>query len=155
MKKSEIEVPAPVWKKACAYVIDALVVSFIIVLPMSNFYPRTAVKAESFADIWSSVKQTSGKTMVISLVIALLTILYWAILEYKIGQTIGKALMKIRVRSVIGHLSFKQCFIRNITKASTMLLVLDTLYILKSGSRRYFDKLAQTEVIEFAAQKKK
>ena len=81
----------------------------------------------------------------------ILTILYWAVLEYKLGQTPGKMLMKIRVRSLNAQLTFKQCIFRNITKLSFLLLLLDTLYTFKSGNQRFFDTLAQTQVIEIQA----
>ncbi len=147
MKKAEINTPAPLWKKACAYVIDVLIVSLVIILPLGNLYPQKTTT--SLNEAWSLLTQELTKThMILSLLIGVLTILYWAILEYKLSQTLGKMLMKIRVHSLTNHLTFKQCIVRNLTKVSFLLLLLDTLYIIKSGHQRFFDMLAQTEVIE-------
>ena len=156
MKKGEIEIPAALWKRVCAYLIDALVVSIIIGLPLNRFYPRTIPNPETMVDVWASLRETmSFQTMLISLIATVLTILYWAVLEYKISQTLGKALMKIRVRSLVGSLSFKQCFIRNLSKTSTLLLLIDSLFMLRSHRHRYLDMVAKTEVVEFALPKKK
>lgn len=140
--------PAPLWKRAFAYVIDVLIISVIIFLPLNQISPSKAVEAETFMDIWASInEQITVKTILFGLIAAILTILYWSILEYKTSQSIGKMLMKIKVHSS-QPLTFWQCVLRNITKFSTLFLFLDTLYMLKSGTKRYFDKLSQTEVIE-------
>ena len=147
-KNLSIPMPAPLWKRACAYVIDVLILSVIVFLPLNKLFPTPATEAASFADIMSSInQQMSGKVIIIALLAAILTLLYWSILEYKLGQSIGKMLMKIKVYSAT-PLTFWQCVLRNVTKVSTLFLFLDTLYMLKSGTQRFFEHLSQTEVIE-------
>ena len=147
MKKGEVNVPAPLWKRACAYVIDALIVSVVILFPLNRLYPQE--QAASLTEAMSMMQQGFTKTHILAaLLVGILTILYWAVLEYKLNQTLGKMLMKIKVRSLNAQLTFKQCVVRNITKLSFLLLLLDTLYTFKSGSQRFFDTLAQTQVVE-------
>ncbi len=146
MKKGDQRIPAPLWRKACAYLIDILIISVFILLPLSSIYPEGS--STSWEESISMIKKEITKTHVlVSLIMALLTILYWAVLEYKLSQSLGKMLMKIKVRSLTSTLTFKQCFVRNITKVSFPLLLLDSLYMMKSKSQRFFDSLAETEVV--------
>lgn len=145
MKKS-ITIPAPLWKRACAYLIDALILSLIIYVPLKKAVPTAVIDQSA---LFSPMMYQHVKSIIISfLIVALLTILYWSILEYKTSQSLGKMLMKLKVQSTEKSLTFRQCVLRNLTKISSLFLLLDTLYILKSGTRRFFDVLSRTEVID-------
>ena len=78
---------------------------------------------------------------------ALIIILYFSVFEYKLHQTIGKMLFRIEVVSA-KKLTFTQCLLRNLSKISLVVLFIDTLYMLRSGSLRFLDKIAQTQVAE-------
>ena len=146
MKKGDRVSAAPLWRRTCAYIIDMLIISVFILLPLSNLYPEETTA--SWKESISMMKQGITKThIIVSLIMAIVTILYWALLEYKLSQTPGKMLMKIKVSSLTSTLSFKQCFVRNITKISFPLLLLDTVYMAKSKSQRFFDRLAETEIV--------
>ena len=86
--------------------------------------------------------------LLIGFIVSILTILYWTILEYKIQQTIGKALMNLYVQSRTKKLSFTQILLRNITKISAPLLILDTIYMFKTKTLRFTEILSNTYVIE-------
>ena len=74
--------------------------------------------------------------------------IYWIILEYKVRQSIGKYIMNIYVTSTTKNLGFSQVIIRNITKISLPLLILDVLYMINNKGQRYTEKLSNTKVIE-------
>jgi uncharacterized RDD family membrane protein YckC len=76
------------------------------------------------------------------------TVFYWVIFEKGWRKTLGKLLMGIEVRSLTGDLTFKQAFLRNITRAHGLLLLIDSLYFFKSKTQRFSDKFCGTEVIE-------
>src|SRR3989344_1062151 len=99
-KKNELweETPAPVWKRIIAYFIDQLVISFIIILPLQN-------KLGVFDGSWKAITGVAqrglgmiGELFFVIVVMGILTIAYWAVLEVKIGQSIGKLVMKIKVK---------------------------------------------------------
>ncbi|MDP2908202.1 MAG: RDD family protein [Nanoarchaeota archaeon] len=148
--------PAPIWKRALAYVIDVFVVNLIIVMPFQKVLEDLGkgLVNKGFFETYKLLLQTDlrvllPKLFMIFTVVSFLSVLYWAILEYKIGQSVGKILFNIYVKSQAEKLTFWQCFLRNVTKVSTLPLVLDASYmIFTRGYQRYFEKLSKTFVAE-------
>ncbi|MBU4502079.1 MAG: RDD family protein [Nanoarchaeota archaeon] len=150
--------PASLWKRAFAYIIDVFVINLVIVLPfqkvldaLSNGISDKSI-FESFAYFSANTAQFQAifpKLIFIFSVIAILSILYWAILEYKIGQSVGKILFHIYVKPQNKDPTFWQFFLRNVTKVSTFPLILDAMYmIFTRGRQRYFEKISKTFVVE-------
>lgn len=148
--------PAPLWKRAFAYVIDVFVVNLIIVLPFQKVLEELGSELvnKSFFETYKVLLQTDLRALLPKLffiftIISFLSVLYWAILEHKIGQSVGKILFNIYVRSQTEKLTFWQCFLRNVTKVSTLPLILDASYmIFTRGYQRYFEKISKTFVAE-------
>lgn len=148
--------PAPLWKRAFAYIIDSFVINLIIIMPLQKPLEEIGkgIAEKSFFESYKILLQTDLQALLPKLffmftIISLLSVLYWAILEYKIGQSVGKILFNIYVKSQTEKLTFWQCFLRNITKVSTLPLILDAGYmILTKGYQRYFEKLSKTVVVE-------
>ena len=140
----------PLWRRAFAYVVDLLIISFIIYLPMKGLFGDVPDgEINSLMNYFSARPDLTFSFFMVSLIIGFLTVMYWALLEFYISQSIGKIAMKIKVRSLIGKLTFKQCFFRNLSKVSTFLLFLDMLYgIFKKDNRRYFEVMSGTQVVK-------
>jgi uncharacterized RDD family membrane protein YckC len=81
------------------------------------------------------------------LIIAALTVAYWAALEYKARQSIGKMIMKIYIKSDEKMLTLGQCIIRNISKISGILLLIDIIGIALNG-QRFLERATKTRVVE-------
>lgn len=148
--------PASLWKRAFAYIIDSFVINLIITMPFQKPLAELSkgIADKSFLEAYKALLQTDFQAVLPKLffmftITAALSVLYWAILEYKTGQSVGKILFNIHVKSQTEQLTFWQCFLRNITKISTLPLILDTGYmILTKGYQRYFEKLSRTVVVE-------
>jgi len=126
---------------------DALIISLVTAWPAKAL--SSDIIVSSWTDFWSLQQGMMGKMFSLAIVIAVITVLYWALLEYKLSQSIGKMLMRIKVVSTTGKpLTFAQCLTRNLSKFSTILLALDTLYMFKSGTHRFLDTVATTQVID-------
>ncbi|MDP3917498.1 MAG: RDD family protein [Nanoarchaeota archaeon] len=141
---------APLWRRAFAYVIDLIFIMAVVFLPMKNLYGGAySGDFESIYGFFSQAGDFSFGFFMYSLIVAVLTILYWALLEYYIGQSVGKIAMGIRVVNLEKiKLKFMQCFTRNISKASTFVLLLDVLYgVVKKDQRRYFEVISNTRVV--------
>jgi len=148
--------PASLWKRAFAYIIDVFVINLVIIMPFQKVLEEVG-KGFSEKGIFETYKLLAQselqavlpKLFFIFAVISLLSVLYWAILEYKIGQSIGKILFRIHVKSQTKKITFWQCFLRNVTKVSTFPLILDASYmIFTRGYQRYFEKISKTFVVE-------
>ena len=129
-------------KRIIAYLLDILIINVIIILPFNSVLkPYTEIKDGLF-----SFKQDFTLTITI-FIIMLLTLLYFAILEYKVRQTIGKMVVGLYVSS--NKPTFNRILIRNIAKPFFILLIVDTIYLLiKRTNKRFTEVLSQTEVRE-------
>jgi len=144
---------AALWKRLLSYIIDSFVVYFIILFPFKGYYNTLTTSLNNGIltnpDILNQLKDLAPKFFLISFIVALLTILYWAIFEYYFKQSIGKMLFKIRITSTKKTLKFWQSFLRNISKSSLLILFIDSIFILFSkNNQRFFEKISKTKVIE-------
>lgn len=150
LSKKELNVllksKTPLWKRIIAYLIDILIINLIIITPFKKIINQTP-NIKNISQLYSFL-QTSKNFIYISIIISILTLLYWTIFEYKFHQSIGKMLLNLYVKSKTKKLEVWQCFVRNVTKISLPLLALDCLYLLKTKNIRYFEKLSNTKVIE-------
>ena len=144
------DLSAPLWKRGLAYLVDMVIVGVVVVLPLEPTLEGLSQGSSFFGgySFLQSNPHLALKLLVLSLAIALLTVLYWAILEYKLRQSVGKLLLGIKVVSTKKTFTFSQCFVRNITKFTSLFLLLDVLYMLfKGGNQRYTEVLSKTEVL--------
>lgn len=148
--------PAALWKRAFAYVIDVFVINLIIIMPFQKVLEELGkgFSGKGFFEAYKILTQVElqavlPKLLFIFTIISFLSVLYWAILEYKIGQSVGKILFNVYVKSQTEKLTFWQCFLRNVTKVSTLPLILDASYMIFTRSyQRYFEKISKTFVVE-------
>lgn len=82
-----------------------------------------------------------------SVVLVVVTMLYFTIFEAKTNKTLGKKVTHLYVSDEEGYMSYKKAFIRNLTKIYWVPLIFDVILgkILNCPSR-LFDKLAGTDV---------
>lgn len=129
---------ASFWKRVLAYIIDVLIVDVAVVYPFEKYFGK--MSGFSF--------NLSGNLLVAVVIIAILTVFYWAILEYSMRQSIGKMIVGIYVNTT-KKFTFWQFIVRNIPKISSLTIILDSLYMLMTKQhQRYFEKLSNTEVLE-------
>ncbi len=136
-------IPAAFWKRVLAYLVDFLAINLVIVFPFRSQLEKYSNNAILFTKIQDPT------LAVITLLVILLSFGYFILLEYKIGQTLGKALLKLTVTSKKEALTFKQVLVRNLTKPFPLALVIDSAYMfLTRTNQRLFEKFSSTEVVE-------
>jgi len=130
------------WKRGFAFLIDLAVVDLVITRPLSRLINK------EFNEIFDLLN-VSVELIILSILIGLFGVFYWAILEYKIGQTLGALIFKLRAKSLNKSISFSQALLRNATKISVVLLLIDSINILFSEKKqRYFEVLSKTTTLE-------
>lgn len=141
--------PASLLKRTFAYLIDVIIVNFVIMWPFKEIID---IKIDNFSETYNILSSTPGltyKLFMAFLVVGALSILYWAVFEYRLKQSIGKMAMNISVKPLSGELSFRAAVLRNLSKISSLLLVLDVVYMIyKKTNQRYLEELSNTEVID-------
>ena len=65
-----------------------------------------------------------------SVVLIVITMLYFTIFEAKTNKTIGKKMTHLYVSDEEGYMSYKKAFIRNLTKIYWIPLILDILILI-------------------------
>ena len=148
-KIKEVKEPAILWRRAIAYIADILILGFLT-SPLTKIVnlPQQGSFMETY-NYFLSNPVISKEILIVGFIIGLITLLYFVILEFYLNQTLGKILMNIYVKSTKEKLILNQIIVRNIVKVSTVLLILDTLYIfIKKTHQRFTEKLSNTEVIQ-------
>ncbi|MBS3151110.1 RDD family protein [Candidatus Woesearchaeota archaeon] len=132
------------FKRIFAFLIDLAVVDLLITRPLSKL-----ISEDFNFDEVSDLLNISFELILIASIIGLFGVFYWAVLEYKIGQTLGALIFKLRARSLGKGMSFPQAFLRNLTKISVVLLLIDSINILFSEKKqRYFEMFSKTVTLE-------
>lgn len=133
---------ASIWKRLIAYIVDFIIVNLIVTLPLRGYL-------NNFNSFNLLLSNTDKNLMAFSFFIIIVLIFYFAILEYKLGQTLGKMIVGIYVTSTHGKLRFTQCILRNITKPFPIVLLVDVAYMFfKQSNQRLFEVFSSTTVIE-------
>jgi len=124
------EVPAPVFKRLFAFIIDLLVVDLVLLYPFSRVLSKTfkdKLTAGSIADLMA------GQSYLVFSV-TIIFILYFVLFEYKLGQTIGKMLVNLYCMPKEGKMSIWKALGRNLFLIPVMpfifLWVIDPIFIL-------------------------
>ena len=128
---------APLWKRIFAYIIDISLVNLIVIVPFKTII----AKPENSKQI---LLIPSIDLIIAILTIILLILIYFIYTEYKVKQTLGKLLFNLKVMP--DNADLKQIITRNITKPFSILLILDTLYMVKTQNLRYTEVISKTWV---------
>ena len=132
------------WKRLASYIVDALILSIFVTKPLSSLLENSI--PNKVTDIFS----VDFKSLfLITFLISVINLLYWVILEYKLQQTLGGLIFNIYARSESNKLTLNQVFIRNLTKISSLLLIIDSIGIFTSKKRqRFTERFTKTLTIE-------
>ena len=148
--------PALIWKRIAAFVIDIAIINLIVLFPFRKLFQNIIPKDYSFSEAYSLLSSSAGFTSYISLisfVMSILVILYFSMLEKKMGQSIGKMIMKIYVVSDGNELRTWQMLARNLVFIPlfpfVLLWVIDQLFMFfTKTSQRLTEILSKTRVVE-------
>ena len=127
-----------------AYIIDAIIIAFLaslISIPfinsdnisnlndsvkeLSTSYINGKIDNKTFVNEYSSIyfqlEKQQGAYLIIGII---LNILYFIVLQFYTGQTLGKKLFKIKVESTRKHLTMNQMVVRGLLINSILLTII-------------------------------
>ena len=147
--------PAMLWKRLVALILDFIIIEFVIGVPFRSIIMKIIPQdglSQSYSYLLSNPRITALLSSV-TILFGLLALLYFAILEYKTNQTIGKTLMNIKVESVNKELTFLSCLIRSMYLVLVfpfiLLWLIDPLFIFfTKDKRRLSEILSKTRTVE-------
>ena len=107
---------ASVLKRFAAFIIDILIINLIILFPFRRIFKDLVPETASFSEAFSYLSANNGlntSVTIIMSVVALLSLLYFMLLEKKLGQSPGKMLFNLFVKSQTKDLKYWQLFVRS------------------------------------------
>ena len=155
---------ASLWKRGAAFLIDLVILNAIVMAPFRSLIQKS-IQVTDFSTALSSVMQDSGLSgllITISLIVSLLAVLYFAVLESRIGQSVGKLILGIYVvKEEPGKITAKKdipgfftCLAKSLVLLPFfpffILWLVDPLWMVFSKNRqRLSEVITRTRVIEF------
>jgi len=148
--------PALVWKRLLAFVADLLIINLVIFFPFKRIIQRAIPEFGSYSEAYSFLSSNQSYTTtltVVSLVMSVFAILYFVLLEQKIGQTPGKMLFNISVVSDVKKIRCWQFIVRSLFIIPifpfVLLWVIDPLFMFfTKTSQRLSEILSKTKTVE-------
>ena len=148
--------PALIWKRIAAFFIDMAILNLFVLFPFRGLFKGIIPKDYSFSETYKFLSNSTDYTSFltsVSFIMSILIILYFIMLERKIGQTIGKMLMKIYVVSDTKTLNTWQLLVRNLVFIPifpfVLLWLIDPLFMFfNKTNQRLSEVLSKTKVIE-------
>ncbi len=147
MKQKEVILPANLLKRAIAFLIDLAIVDIIIGFPFNSLIEKFSPK-NPFDLIYSS----NPAILKIGFVMSIMAVLYFALLEYIVGQTIGKMIMNLYVESNIKEKKFWQYLVRSAFMIPAIpfafFWIIDLSYLaFTNGQTRFLEKISRTKTV--------
>ena len=149
-------------KRVLAFLIDLFILNLVVLQPLSFKIQRIVPEGAAFGDLYSYFNQNPvlmNEANMISMLIIGLFFAYFFLLDWLLGQTLGKKLMGLVVVSrgsfLYTHYGPKvtvlQAFVRNLALIPlfpfVLLWVLDPFYLFWKG-RRLSDVYTKTDVVK-------
>lgn len=146
-KKRKIEVDAPLYARVLAFIIDLLILNSFILFPFQSVLV-SMLPQENISQFLADHPVIVDQLYYILFLMAIIILLYFSLMEYKLGQTLGDMIFKIIVVSQDKkkQLTFLQCVLSNLYVFPFfpffMLWVMDPirLYIKKETFSNHFSK---------------
>ncbi|RMF54318.1 RDD family protein [Candidatus Woesearchaeota archaeon] len=153
MKVSMHEMTASLWKRALAFVIDLSIINLIVISPFRNAIGEIFTNASTFAETYEfliSNPDYLSRVYGVMISVSALAVMYFALLEWKTNQTIGKYVMRIHVKPK--SLKLWQAVVRNLEIVPffpfVILMFLDPVFLIFKN-KRLSEILSKTETVEY------
>jgi uncharacterized RDD family membrane protein YckC len=124
-------------RRFAALIIDIIILTLLMWILSAILYPLiSAAGIFNFLNYWI-------------ILAALIIIVYFTYMEGKSGSTLGKRMLKLRVKALEGNLDYKKSFIRNLSKILWVPIILDLIlgFALGDSNDRFLDKVSRTFVV--------
>lgn len=154
-KSKKAVVPSSVLRRILAFIIDMLILDFIIFTPFSAVI-RKMIPNMDFALVSSALqsnRETANLIFLILTFVSFFSLLYFALLEYKLGATIGKKILGLEVVPDKGSMRFWQTIVRTLfifpVFPFILFWIIDPLYLAMSGTnQRLLERFSMTRTIQ-------
>jgi uncharacterized RDD family membrane protein YckC len=146
---------ASLLRRLIALLADLIIIDFVIIEPFKNLFSKLFSGAEELSlSAYQELFVNSPNYGVLLFSVIFISILAWiylSVLQYKFGQTIGQMLVRVKVVSQTGELTYLQAFLRNLFIIPVfpfmLLWIIDPIYIFfDKDNRRLSELISKTKV---------
>ncbi len=153
-QQKTVEVPALLWKRIVAFILDMAIVYAITFLAIGDQLGAALPEASSFAESYALLAESSTFVNLLSIVFSILLLSYFLLLERRFGQSVGKMVMKLHVYAEGKQISFWQHLGRLMFLIPvfplTLLWVADPIAMFfTKNNRRLCEIVSKTRVVEY------
>lgn len=148
-------VPASLFRRFLAFLLDLFALDLVVAGPFRSIFMAIFGKQElkDIMVVMESDPLMSFLAQTILLLLGLLVLLYFVILEYAVGQTLGKRIFRLRVESDRRQKKLWQYLVRSLFVIPVfpfiVLWIVDPLHQLFSiEGRRWTERLSRTRVVQ-------
>ena len=148
---------ALIWKRIAAFIIDLLILNFIVFISFGNVIEKYIPKNYSFSDMYDFLQTNphfSDKLATVGIYSSLMALVYFIFLEQKMQQSIGKKFMNLYVVGMQNQKpSAWQHMVRNLFFIPIFPFILlwifdPVLAIFTKNHQRLSEILSKTKVVE-------
>lgn len=147
--------PASIFRRFFAFLIDIIILDFVIIFPFRGIL-RDIMPNGSYKESYQFLTANSGYNtiiLVVMVITGILSILYFALLEYKFNQSIGKMILGVFVKTDLKQKKFWQYLVRSIFLVPVfpfvILWVLDPLFMIFTKThQRLSEILSKTRTVQ-------
>lgn len=145
-------IPALLWKRIAAFFLDLLMLEFLVFSPFHGIFAWGADWQTIQAALAGQLEISAAMALGI-FVMGLIAVLYFALCESFVGQTLGKLVFGLRVAGIHAAPGFWRCFVRSLFLLPlfpfALFWIIDPIYMFFSkGSQRFLERLSGTVTIE-------
>ncbi|HLC66695.1 MAG TPA: RDD family protein [Candidatus Nanoarchaeia archaeon] len=146
-------IPALLWKRVAAFVVDILVLDFTVFAPFRRIFAKAFPDFAMLRMAMEGHITFSGSLAFAAVSMATLAMLYFTLCESIVGQTVGKMLFRLRVAGIASPPGFWRCFIRSLFLLPVFPFIafwlIDPLYMFFTrSSQRLLERLSRTATVE-------
>jgi len=147
---------ASVLKRLIAFIIDIFIINLVILFPFRGIFRSIVPESNSFSKTFkflSTNAEASSTITFLMFIIAFMAILYFVIMEKKLGQSVGKMLFNLHIKSQGKDLKNWQLFVRSMFLIPifpfVLLWIIDPIVMLfTKENQRLSEILSRTKVVE-------
>jgi len=147
-------------KRVLAFMIDIILLEFLVLTPFKNLFFRIIPDTTNITSLYTYLTnhpELTGKLTTLIMVVSVFVMLYFIILEWRIGQTLGKALVGIKVISLtepkkkgIGFFSaiVRSLFLIPFIPFILLWIIEPLVIIFTRTNQRLLEMLSKTKTVE-------
>ncbi len=151
--RKEVIITARLWKRILAFLADLVIIDFLV-SPLSSLVSG-AMPSQDFSamqDYFTANPEMSNVMLVLALSIGFVALVYFSVMEYKLGQTIGKMIFGLYVQPLDKNPRFFQYLIRSLLVIPVVpfifFLIIDPVYLIYNKEQRLLERWSGTKTIE-------